>query len=353
MGRFYAKFDSSSWEALLEQAPSIAGYTFTRYVLHDRLYIANGSASAAPLRDGLIASRSALSADVYAELDSVNQNGAAGIYFPPDLFTGTTLITASAYTSSIQGIIIPPFSSGSLGYIIRPTASVVSTQTSLVGPTNPLDSASFLNSTYNAASAAVSTVLNAITGSVQGTSSKGPYQRLGNSSSRTLHSIWHDASMSLFGWDDFTPGPPVFTGTWPTSNGAFYTPVTENCSGDQPSGNNTYDTTFTVSYKPYYANDYNWDGGRIRYQLSWSFSNNDVGNVRYASPIFSVAGNGNNSGVYYHTGSANGVSIRLEGATSAQFNVLITASFYDATITSSQGPIGYGYAANVINFSCP
>jgi hypothetical protein len=295
-----------------------------------------------------------LSTDVYNELDPANQNGTNGVYFPPDQFntTNPSFYTASAYTSSVQGIIIPPASSGSLGYIIRPTGSVVSTQTTLVALTNPPDSASFSYNTYNSASVAVFTVLDAISGSIQGTASRGPFQRLGNNPSRTLHSIWHDVTMSLFAWDDFTPGPPVFTGTFPTSNGLFYTPVTENCSGDQPSSNNFYDTTFTVSYKPYYANDYNFISGSVRYQLSWSFTNGDFAGA-YASPIFRVNGNGNNSGIYYHTGSANGVSVPLFGALQAEFNVQITASFYDATITSSQGPLGYGYAASAVYFVCP
>lgn len=355
MGRFYSKFDSGSagWVPSLEQGIFLLGYEYTRYALHDRMFVWPNSSSAALLRDGLIASRSLLSTDVYNELDPANQNGTNGVYFPPDQFntTNPSFYTASAYTSSVQGIIIPPASSGSLGYIIRPTGSVTSSQTTLVGLTNPPDSASFSYNTYTSASVAVFTVLDAISGSVQGTASRGPLQRLGNNPSRTLHSIWHDVTMSLFAWDDFTPGPPVFTGTFPTSNGLFYTPVIENCSGTPPDPN-FYDTTFTVSYKPYYANDYNSDGGRVQYQLSWSFTNGDLAQT-YASPIFNVSGSGDNSGIYYHAGPNSGVSVPLFGALQAEFNVQITASFYDATITSSQGPIGYGYAASAVYFVCP
>jgi hypothetical protein len=351
MGRFYAKFDSGSagWVPDLEvDVTFLLGYEFTRYALHNRMFVWPNSSSAALLRDGLFASRSALSTDVYQELDSVNQNGALGIYFPPDKFTGTTTITAEAYTSSLQGIIIPPNSSGSLGYIIRPTASIVSTQTSFVAPTVPLDSASFARTTYESASAAVTAVLNSVTGSVQGTSSRGPFQRIGNNPSRTLHSIWHDVTMSLFAWDDFTPGPPVFSGTFPS--GDWYSASNEQCSGDQPSGNNFYDFTFAVGYKPYYANDYNLDGGRMRYQLSWSYTGGGVAGT-YASPTWGVSGSREVSGVRYVDGPNSPVSLALNGNTSETFNVQITASYFDATITSSQGPLGYGNSS--VSITCP
>lgn len=219
MARFYAKFDSGSagWNPDGLENNDPAGW-------FDRRRIALNSASAAILRDGLIASRSALSNDVYEDLDLVNRNGSLGTYFPPDSgprsTNGSTFISwSSAYTSSVPGIVIPS------NYRTRPTASIVSTQTTLVQPTTPTDPVGVSYLTYISASTAVKAVLDAIqTGA--GTLS-GPYTRLGNTPSRTLHSIWHDPNLQYFAWDDFTPGTPqTFTVKDPTGVSAdtwYYT----------------------------------------------------------------------------------------------------------------------------------
>ena len=158
---------------------------------HDVRTISNGI----NLRNGLIASRSALSTDIYAELSPVNQDGGRGVFFPVDLLSTTAVagqITGSAYTSSRVGIITPS------DYSVRPTASVLSTDT-LSAPTNPLNRASASLVTYESASKAVKDVLDVIDGG-------GPYGRIGLNPSRTLHSIYHDAPLGYFAWDDFTPG---------------------------------------------------------------------------------------------------------------------------------------------------
>lgn len=151
-------------------------------------------------RTGLINSRSAVSTDIYQELDVAYQIGTAGTYFPPDqLITITNgVLTGSVYTASltnpsVAGIRTPA------DYRTRPTASILSSQTTLVGVTTPQDSASVTYTVYLNASNAVRTVLNSITGG-------GPYGRLGLTPSRTLHSIWHDPNLGYFAWDDFTPG---------------------------------------------------------------------------------------------------------------------------------------------------
>jgi hypothetical protein len=207
MARFYARFDSGSagWTTELDSGvPS---------VFFDRRLIPAGCASAALLRDGLIASRSALSIDIYEDLDSVNKDGSKGIYFPPDsgpfsTNTSTFVSWSTAYTSSVPGLVTPVTNSyGSatgVNYSLRPTASIVSTQTTLVGPTNPEDSVGASYTTYITASAAD----NAILGVVQNGSAvvNTPFSRLGVKPSRTLHSIWHDPNLQYFAWDDFTPG---------------------------------------------------------------------------------------------------------------------------------------------------
>jgi hypothetical protein len=217
MARFYARFDSGSpsWSPNTDTGvlvgTSADGY-FNQY------RIADSTANAALLRGGLIASRSAVSTDFYQELDSVNQNGALGIFFPTDQFQITAgILTASAYTASAtntQGIFTPA------NYRTRPTASITSSQTTLIGPTNPLDSGSVNYNTYLNASSAVTTVLNAIqTG--QGVSVT-PFLRQGNQPSRTLHSIWHDPDLQYFAWDDLTPGTPQTVTLTETSSTDFY-----------------------------------------------------------------------------------------------------------------------------------
>ncbi len=212
MARFYARFDGGNPSWSPDPATGILfGVSSDGYF--DTRSIAASSASAALLRNGLIASRSAVSTDFYGELDLINQNGALGIYFPPNLFQITNgLLTASAYTASAantQGIVTPA------NYRTRPTASILSTATALVGLTNPPDSGSVLYTTYLSASAAVTTILNSI-------NNASPYSRLGNQPSRTLHSVWHDADLQYFAWDDFTPGTPQSVTLTESSSTDFY-----------------------------------------------------------------------------------------------------------------------------------
>lgn len=224
MARFYAKFDSGSsgWVSTLDNLSASGSF--------DRRSIAANSASAALLRDGLIASRSLLSADIYADLDSTNRDGSKGTYFPPDSGSGKPFSTdgstfvswSTAYSSSVDGIKTPVVNEygvlDSINYSKRPTASILSTATTLVGPTTPADPVGASYTTYINAANAVTAVLNAIQ---QG---GGPTARLGNYPSRTLHSLWHNPTLDYFAWDDFTPGAPQsYTVTSPSpSNGLYW-----------------------------------------------------------------------------------------------------------------------------------
>lgn len=236
MARFYAKFDSGSagWLSAFDS-------TLTQKNAFKRAYIAQGSASAALLRDGLIASRSAVSAAVKAEIASTYHNGALGTYFPPDsgpfsTDSATFVSWSNVYTSSVAGIIIPA------DYRTRPTASVLSTMTSLVGGVTPIDSMSISWGLYTSASQAVLTTLQSIvTGSGAGGAAT-PYMRTvgyevggfpqqTNYTSRILHGIWHDKDLTYFAWDDFTPGQPPkptisFNNGHPTGNRAAPTNYT-------------------------------------------------------------------------------------------------------------------------------
>lgn len=209
MARFYAKFDGGSVSAL-DNVNGAGGYFTQRR-------IAATSASGALLRDGLIASRSAVSADVYDDLDSVNRNGNNGTYFPPDTptFPTATLVSwSTAYSSSVDGIKTPTTNTygvaDSLNYSKRVTGSVVSTQPTLVGPTTPRDPVQLNYDVYTSASSAVrTTILSIVTGSSEVGLGRGsvstPYGRLGQNESRTLYSIWHNPTLDYFAWDDFTP----------------------------------------------------------------------------------------------------------------------------------------------------
>lgn len=181
MARFFSVLSGSTPSALVADS-------------FDQRTISDGTTK----RTALIASRSIVSADVYADLDPANIDGSKGIYFPPDLSTTpNNPFSATAYTSSIPGIVIPT------NYRTRPTASIFS-YTAGVGPTDPLDTVSVSFTSYNNAGAAVKAVLDSITGG-------GPYARLGGVPSRTLHSVWHDQDLGYFAWDDFTPGTGSFS----------------------------------------------------------------------------------------------------------------------------------------------
>jgi len=164
---------------------------------HNVRSISNGIS----LRNGLIASRSALSADIYAELSSINQDGGRGVFFPADLINinrNAGFISGSAYTSSRAGIVTP------VNYSTRPTASVLSNDPLSV-PTDPLNRASASITLYDTARTATRTVLDSITDG-------GPFGRLGKTPSRTLHSVYHDPALGYFAWDDFTPGSASLEG---------------------------------------------------------------------------------------------------------------------------------------------
>ncbi len=200
---------------------------------HDIRTISNGSAK----RDGLIASRSAVSTDMYADLEAAYRSGGEGTYFPPDTFVITNnILTGSAYTASLTNPAVAGIRTPA-SYATRPTASITSSQTVFVGPSATKDSASVNYTTYLSASNGVKTVLDSVTGG-------GPYGRLGQNPSRTLHSIYHDPTLSYFAWDDFSPG------TASATTGYSISPLVEIVgpgSNNGPPGFYTFITSSTPS----------------------------------------------------------------------------------------------------------
>jgi len=195
MARFYAKFDHGNVTSL---NPDEHGKRFDKYV------IAANSASGALLRNGLISSRSILSADAYASINTANQDGALGIIIPSDVITRGSPNTTwtNLYTSSVAGIVWP-----SDPRTRPPSASILSTDVSIIGPSSPADPGQVTDSLYVAAASALNDVISNIRVSSAGAAS-GPNTRLGNSGSYTLLSLFHDHDTQYFAWDDFTPGTP-------------------------------------------------------------------------------------------------------------------------------------------------
>lgn len=333
MARWYAKFDSGSagWRTGLERTGSEAGANFGGF---QRLRISTNSASAALLRDGLIASRSAVSADVYDDLDAANRNADTlkGTYFPPDGYTlpSSTLISwSTAYTSSVA--FVPTVNLYGFGVETernnsnRPTASALTTQTSLVGAITPADPVQLNYNVYQSASNAVKATVDTFQNGAA--TAITPYTRPGVSASRTITSLWYDPDFSYFGWDDYTPGTPT-----------IQLPSTESlgtCAGD-PGG---YSLVVPITYywKPEYANDLNPDG-YMRLQVTiqdvttpGSQPNNTAFDV-YINPTGSGIINGFQAFTRNQTFLAN------------QFDVFgavlkVTQSFYDPLISGSRGGI--------------
>lgn len=277
---------------------------------------------ATALRNGLIDSRSIVSSDVYEDLDSVNIDGSRGTYFPPDLMTTpNNPFSATAYTSSVDGIVIPT------NFRTRPTSSITSSQNTLVGPTNPLDTVSVSYTSYLSASNAVKAVLDSATGG-------GPYSRLGNNPGRTVHSIWHDENVAYFAWDDFTPGQPTVD-------------ARNTYAGNSPSSSNG---TVYLSMSREYLNDFNGSASisaTLRYASSsgQSFTGpNSIAKSLSTTVAITQLSNTGNDAVKYYTWSPglifkNSGSLS-DGQTSDGLNLSYTVQYYDPVITSSAGASG-------------
>ncbi len=90
MARFYAVFDPST-TAAIGNSPY---FYEKRYIGANAGTSSQLSASAALLRNGLMASQSILSTEMYAQMDSSNEDGSKGIIIPYDSLTtsGSNLV---------------------------------------------------------------------------------------------------------------------------------------------------------------------------------------------------------------------------------------------------------------------
>jgi hypothetical protein len=309
MARFYARFDQGT-DATLE-GTGLTDYFFTKRT------ISGTSASAALLRDGLIASRSALSADVYEDLPASYENGGLGTIIPSAVITtdsSTYVSWSNAYTASVSnppapGIIIPA------DYRTRPTSSII-VDSRIGGPTG---SGGVSYSVYTAATNAVAAVLNAFS------NGQSPLTAInqGNNSSRTLHSIWHDPSLQYFAYDNFTPGTPQA--------------LTANVVATATSvSSSTVTVYFSASYE--YLNDINMNGS-----ASISATLRDVAgdpfspaeNLSVVVPISSLTTVNSTTRAYVWNA---GTIIENSTLNNGGNLTYVSWSFIDAVITNSYGP---------------
>ena len=366
MARHYARFDGGT-EATLDSD------------YFEQCKVSDGSTAATNLKNGLIDSRSLVTTDIYQDLDSVNQNGSLGIYFPPNSGPFSTDYStyaswSTAYTSSLDGIKTPTsntYGGGGINYSLRPTASILSTDTTVVGPTNPADSVGISYSTYLNASNAVTDVLNSIRSGSDTVTNRGPYARLGNERSRTLHSIWHNPTLTYFAWDDFTPAAM-------STNGLDIQVAGADCNqSPSPGAVSTIQFTWSNTLSYVYKNDgnpsgkigieievakasgatgtcdTNWNVPRFRLQLGYSAtanggplilgtatSSNGPNNPSTATSPGNCTGvstwTWNGYGGYAASGTPNLTwTVKLEDCISPGYDITVSTKLYDAIITTS------------------
>lgn len=359
MARFYGKFDSGSggWVTALDND------------YFERRRIGADSASGARLRNGLISSRSAVATDAYADIPFSYENGQLGTIVPGDNYStngstfvswsraGGAVFTSSTATSATWGVIIPS------NYRTRPTASILSTNTLIGGPTA---SVGVSYTAYTNATTAVRAVLDLVQNGA-GTLTK-VYDRLGNNISRTLHSIWHDENLQYFGWDDFTPGQL-------STSGMSITPSMADCNQTpSPGATSTIQFTWNSVSSYTYRNDgnstgrigvemeiakaagatgtcdTNWGTPRFRLQLGYAATTHGgpltMGTSTSGNGQTNPSSNGNCGGTStwtwngqgtYNSGATPNVSwtVKLEDCISPGWEITVSTLLYDATITTS------------------
>lgn len=196
MARFYATFDHTT-------VPSLEAKTSGNY--YDPRFIGADATAGGILKTNLLASQSALSSTIYAQLDDANENGALGVVIPRDALTitSTALSWSNAYTTGSAVWQSDPKN--------RPNTRdiLISNSDPNLLAVSPTDSGNVLKGTYDNASAALSYILSYETRETGSLGiANGPYGRLGQNPSRTLFSVWSAHDLSYIGWDDFTPGTP-------------------------------------------------------------------------------------------------------------------------------------------------
>lgn len=311
MARIYARFDHGF-------VPALEALTTDNF--YERRVIGT-TTSSGDLRVGLIASRSALSTAMYTQLDDANKNGGAGVIIPKDVITSSSgnLSFSNVYkTTTIPGVVWPSDPR------TRPTASILSTDGNVTAA-SPVDSGSIQIGYYHSASAAVNAIVN---GQIKDQRFSyidcGPYTRLGYNVSRTLHSIWHDHDLQYFAWDDFTPGTPQALTATPTPTAAT---------------NKYLEGTDTMYIALDWTEEYRSDrAGKTH--ITASFVRQDNGAV-----IGSLSDQQITNSDTFYSWSFSGTSF---STVPYVYDVIVSASFRDAVITTHQGPTAQTRVNNVV-----
>lgn len=372
MARFYAKFDHGIVSALTNTF-------YDRRVVNSQTSSNAASGGNPNYYGGLIASRSALSDAMKAQLDATNQDGQLGPIIPPSNTAGDTpnitrsggnLQWTNVYKvigSQLPGIKIPA------DFATRPTSSVYTDDGNLTAA-SPTDGGTISDSLYTAASTAVLDVLNSIKkveGSLPYSTDGSPYVRLGLTPSRTLHSIFHNSSLDYFAWDDFTPGTMSTSGMDIQFNGADcnQTPSPGAVSTIQFTWSNTNSYEFRndgnsaaqigVEIEVSKASgasgtcDSNWNVARFRLQLGYSATthggpllmgtgtsgtgpNNPSTRTSPGNCTGASSWTWNGLGTYGDSGTPNLTwTVKLEDCISPGYDITVSTKLYDAVITTN------------------
>lgn len=309
MARFYAVFDPNTTAAI----GSSPYFYEKRYIGANAGTSSSLSASAALLRNGLMASQSILSTEMYAQMDSSNEDGSKGIIIPYDSLTtsGSNLVFSNVYTSSISGVVHPA------NPLTRPADTFISSSDPRLYATG--DSGSILNSYYTNAGAAVNELLrNKIQVAVGNTTNAGPFQRdacFGKTNQRNT-SINYDYDFSYFAWDDFQPGDPTFNFTQQT--GLI----------------RTVNNDITFNFNTNFVSD---RAGTLYIQRA------ELSPTGSSLPIYKLKDTSNNNldGQFIDlSGGALSFTARISGSTmpAGGYKLTLTAYFRDATYTGCISP---------------
>lgn len=205
MARFYFTFDNTENTTLGTQSTT---YAF------DRLSFPSVSNPGPALRTALLNARSALSIQFYSQITTANRDGSLGITVPTDGYVvsggniqndtypsgpGLYTNTEAIYNSDFRDRPQPPITKSNSTAITSPPLSRASAPWSIPA------------SYYNNCTIALQNVMAAVLGDASGQQpSGGIYARLASVYDKdlTLRSLWHDANMTYFAWDDYTPGTP-------------------------------------------------------------------------------------------------------------------------------------------------
>jgi len=303
MARFYSTFSGSS----LAGAGISADTSGNRY---DYSAMTGGTT----LKTNLLNARTALSAQMYADLDNQYENGNDKWVIPSNGFT------RAAGNFAASNIYKNDFAQWQSDPKTRSFATTepVGTITIANSNTQTAQSISFAESYYTDATAALDAALVAI-------ANGGPSGRLSNKPLQTLASLFHDHDMTYLAWNDFTPGTPqsLTLGT-----------VTSDATGG--SFDLALYPTLSVSIPMSWAHQYlaDKDGSAL---ITATVTNNSNGSE--TTTITDVGTDFWNSETWV-------LQVGSYGLDAGTYTLTYTVKFADATFNTSYGAVSSTYTNN-------